>query len=156
MSYKALDVTQYIVKKCNKLKVCINNLKLQKILYFVQAEFLVTKNQPCFDDEIQAWDFGPVVPSVYFRYKMFGSSNIPCVEKKDISNKISKQDKEMIDDVINHCIKYSTATLTDITLNQTPWLEIYNKSKQNVIPCENIKHFFISEKEYTENEQCIE
>ena len=53
--YRALDIAHYIIQRCNTTNRTISNLKLQKILYFVQAEFLVTKNQPCFVEEIQAW-----------------------------------------------------------------------------------------------------
>ena len=77
--YKALDIARYIIERCNQNSKTISNLKLQKILYFVQAEFLVAKNQPCFREKIEAWDFGPVVPDVYFAYRMYGSTNIPCL-----------------------------------------------------------------------------
>lgn len=144
MYYKALDVADYIVEKCNDLKSSISNLKLQKILYFVQAEFLVAKSQPCFDDEIQAWDFGPVVPSVYFRYKIFGSSNIPWVRQSGITEKLQESDRELVDDIVDQCTKYSAATLVEITHNQTPWLEAYNKpGHNNIISNRSIRQFFM-------------
>lgn len=62
--YRAEDVAAYIINKQVDDGYPISNLKLQKILYFVQAEFLVSKDEPCFDDVIEAWDFGPVVESV--------------------------------------------------------------------------------------------
>ena len=72
--YKALDIARYIIERCREKNRTVSNLKLQKILYFVQAEFLVTKNQPCFGETIEAWDFGPVVPEVYYEYRMYGSA----------------------------------------------------------------------------------
>ena len=30
----------------------------------------------CFDDKIEAWDFGPVVPKAYINYNVFGSCDI--------------------------------------------------------------------------------
>ena len=77
--YSALDVLKYIIKRCNENGYTISNLKLQKILYFVQAEFLVCTGRVCFPENIQAWDFGPVVSEVYHRYKVYGSANIPYV-----------------------------------------------------------------------------
>ena len=55
--YRALDVAEYVIRKANAIDDPISNLKLQKILYFIQAEFLITKNRPCFREEIEAWGF---------------------------------------------------------------------------------------------------
>lgn len=62
--YSAVIAAQYIILRCNQLGKSISNLKLQKMLYFLQAEFLVSQDRPCFRERIEAWDFGPVVPEV--------------------------------------------------------------------------------------------
>ena len=68
--YAALDIARYIIKYCKDNGYSISNLKLQKLLYFVQAQFLVTYNgRPAFEEKIEAWDFGPVVPEVYHYLK---------------------------------------------------------------------------------------
>lgn len=140
--YKVLDVADYIIRKCNEDNRAISNLKLQKILYFVQAEFLVTKNRPCFMENIQAWDFGVVVPKVYYKYKIYGGTSIPYIERNNIC-RISQKDREIIDDVINECSKYSAASLTELTQNQSPWEDYYIVGQQNIIPHEAIKEFFM-------------
>lgn len=43
MTYNALDVSQYVIKYSNEQDYGISNLKLQKILYFIQAYFLIEK-----------------------------------------------------------------------------------------------------------------
>lgn len=140
--YRALDIARYIIERCSATNRTISNLKLQKILYFVQAEFLVTKNQPCFAEEIQAWDFGPVVPDVYYTYRMFGSANIPCIGKSRVSQIISSSDKELLDGIIDECSKYSASALVEITHNQTPWMEAYKPGWNNEITPESIKEYF--------------
>lgn len=64
MAYKALDIARYVIDYSNYKKYRITNLRLQKILYFIQAAFLVFGQKPCFDDVIEAWGLGPVVPIV--------------------------------------------------------------------------------------------
>lgn len=97
--YTALSVARYIIDYCNEIGRGISNLKLQKILYFVQAQFLVStsNNAPCFSDPIEEWDFGPLVPSVYHHYKVYGSAIIPS-DKNDpllpIYQRISESDKK--------------------------------------------------------------
>lgn len=68
--YVALAVAKYILSLQP-----MTNLRLQKTLYFIQVAFLLTRERGIFDDEIEAWQYGPVVPSVYNEYK-YSSRNI--------------------------------------------------------------------------------
>ncbi len=144
--YMVLSIARYIIQRCNSQNRPISNLKLQKILYFVQAEFLVTRNQACFSENIEAWDFGPVVPEVYQKYKIFGSANIPVFRKNDNNVKIPLSDREILNEIIDECSRYSASTLVDITHHQTPWIEAYNKpGHNNVITKESIRKYFAEE-----------
>ncbi len=151
----ALDVSRYIINKCNSNNYYISNLRLQKILYFIQMEFIIEKNKKCFDDEIQAWDYGPVVPNVYHVFKRFGASNIPPIRyyydrsqgllnmkkiefKEDV---ICPEDRKIIDKVIVECSAYSTSKLVDITHSQPPWRNAYHHKKNSVISNKSIKRF---------------
>lgn len=141
--YRALTIARYIIEKCNDEKKTISNLKLQKILYFVQANFLVSKNQPCFSEQIEAWDFGPVVPEVYREYKIYGGASIPVFFRSNAILSISADDRILIDEMIDGCAGYSASALVEITHHQTPWVEAYNKpGKNNIITNESIRDFF--------------
>lgn len=139
----ALDVAQYVIEYCNEKGYPISNLKLQKILYFIQAEFLVNINSPCFYENIEAWDFGPVVPEVYQRYKICGSSNIRSYGRPLFRiNRFSDQELSMINNMIDATSEYSANQLVDITHQQEPWLNSYKKYYNNVISNQSIKDFF--------------
>jgi uncharacterized phage-associated protein len=140
--YGALTIARYIINKCNENHSSISNLKLQKILYFVQAEFLVEKGEACFSEDIHAWDFGPVVPDVYQKYKVYGTANIPSVNKAAERTGISEDDRKIIDDMIKECSKYSAAELAEITRKQSPWKQAYSNRPNVIIPCAKIKDFF--------------
>jgi len=139
--YDVLIVAKYIIKRCNELDRTISNLKLQKLLYFVQAEFLVSTGDPCFNESIEAWDFGPVVPVVYHKYKVYGSASIPFINRRWIDT-ISDSAKELIDGIVDECSQYSAATLVEITHNQDPWKDAYQPYSNNVITKRSIKRFF--------------
>ena len=47
----------------------MTNLKLNKLLYYAQGVFLARTGKPLFDDDIEAWDLGPVVSCIYQKYK---------------------------------------------------------------------------------------
>ena len=139
--YSALVVARYIIDRCNEKEYAISNLKLQKILYFVQAEFLVTLNTPCFFEEIEAWDYGPVVPKVYQKYKMYGGGNIPSIKSIQLS-RITRDDQRLINGIIDVCGKYSASKLVEITHHQSPWKSAYQK-RDNTIANTVIKEYFM-------------
>lgn len=139
--YAALDVADYIVKYSNENNMPVSNLKLQKLMYFVQAEFLVDVGCPCFLEDIEAWDFGPVVPIVYFKYRVYGSANI-LFFGINMLDMISYSDKERINVIIRKCARFSASKLVEITHRQTPWLESYSPYCNNIISKDSIRLFF--------------
>jgi uncharacterized phage-associated protein len=129
--YNALTVAKYVVAKCNEQGYTISNLKLQKVLYFIQAQFLVATGEPCFSDNIEAWDFGPVIPKVYYWYLAYGSASIPYLYENYSCPFTSSFHKKMVDKMIEKCGKYSSATLVQITTQQTPWKNAWEKYKHS-------------------------
>lgn len=73
---KALDIARYIINYSIDLQKPISHLKLQKILFYIQAAFLVEKDTPAFCEEIVNWTYGPVVPEVYNSFKQYGYQDI--------------------------------------------------------------------------------
>lgn len=158
--YKALDISRYIINYSDAHNDIISNLKLQKILYFVQANFLVTNNKPCFNEPIEAWDFGPVIPIVYYEYKVYGAAYIPKIKtyleyedektKTSVTRKtynndcINDEDKKLINEIIDRLTNYSSADLTTITQHQSPWIDAYHKKRASVITTDSIKEYFMS------------
>jgi len=157
MSYKVLDVARYIINYSNKKEYGVSNLKLQKLLYFVQAEFLAftEEKSPCFFEEIEAWGFGPVVPEVYREFKQYGSSNIPSVEKYYVVTEdwqvlekrydmecILVKDREVINQIVDGFCDYSATALVTITHGQTPWQDAYQEGMNNIITKESIREYF--------------
>ena len=94
--YRAIDLANYIVDKCIKDNTPITNLQLQRILYFVQKDFLKRGSQ-AFSDDIEAWDFGPVVPNVYYYFCGFGATTISV--SRDTAPNLST-DKNIIDNIV--------------------------------------------------------
>lgn len=139
--YDSLLIANYIIQRCNDIGAMISNLKLQKLLYFVQAEFLVDIGEPCFSEKIEAWSFGPVIPSVYRKYRIYGGAQIPA-GTVEILGFISQEDKERIYRIVDICAHFSSAYLTDMTLIQAPWINAYSRLRRNEITCESIKSYF--------------
>lgn len=139
--YDALEIAEYIIERCNQNHLPITNLKLQKILYFVQAQFMVQFGTPCFYNIMQAWDYGPVVPDVYHKYKVYGNTNIPSCGNKSYDFEIDEQ--QTLNDIIDRASEYSASRLVEITHNQSPWIDAYNKVDETITP-KSIRKFFMT------------
>lgn len=140
--YSAIDVAKYIIWYCKEKGYSISNLKLQKILYFVQAAFLVDLGRPCFEESIEAWDFGPVVSEVYHKFKIFGSADIPKAMCNGVESIIIRSDRQTINEMVDQCAEYSASSLVEITHNQDPWRNAYQKGRNNVISNLSIQDYF--------------
>lgn len=136
------DIARYIIDYSWDRKKTVSNLRLQKILYFVQAEFLVTKGEPCFDEDIYAWSLGPVVPQVYHMYKKFGNISIPTEGTSGKEYGIADEDIVLLNEIIDECNKHSTSTLVQWTHSQEPWIKASNSGFNKLISKSSIKQFF--------------
>lgn len=56
--------------------VSVSPMKLQKLVYFCHADFLLITGQPLIYQEFEAWDYGPVIPSLFQEFKHFGAGEI--------------------------------------------------------------------------------
>lgn len=56
--------------------ISVTPMKLQKMLFFCHADFLVQLNSRLVIQDFEAWDHGPVIPSVYQEFKIFRDSPI--------------------------------------------------------------------------------
>lgn len=131
--YSALEVAKYTVSKCVLDKKPISNLQLQKILYYIQKEFL-NKNKKAFNDDFEAWQFGPVIPEVYYRFCGFGA--MPITSRYD-DIYISEEDKKIIDCVVETKRgKNPWDLVTDTHKFNGAWDQIYKNGAgyKDVIP----------------------
>lgn len=140
MYYHVMDICRYVVFYSNKKNYGISNLRLQKILYFIQAYFLRIKKQPCFQEQIEAWDFGPVVPTAYHFYKKFGAGEIPDYRDPQTVF-LAKNDQKIINGVIDLLSKYTTTQLVSMTHRQYPWKKNYEPYANHTISIEDIERF---------------
>lgn len=98
----------------------ITHLKLQKLLYYAQAWSLVLLGEPMFEDEIQAWTHGPVVPNVYNIYSGNGYKEI---SKPDKCPNICPKYEEVLEEVMKTYGIFQAKYLETLTHSEEPWQE---------------------------------
>ena len=108
-------------------------LKLQKLLYFIEKEFL-KKDMILFKTPIIHWNLGPVVQTVYKRFK---SSKEPIsIEVNDIP--LENDIEKMVKSFYFKNLKYTAAYLVEKSHKEQTWLQTNN---QEAITPEFIKSF---------------
>jgi len=72
----AKAVANFFLDCGNLDAVSIDQLKLQKLVYYAHAWYLGNGKGPLFPDDIEAWPHGPVVRDLYVEFADFGASPI--------------------------------------------------------------------------------
>lgn len=111
----ARDVAQYILQRGP-----MTSMKLQKLVYYSQAWSVVWDDDVIFDDEIQAWDNGPVVRDLWEANR--GQFRISAVEGSDV-RRLSEKNKATIDRVVAFYGDKDAQWLSDLTHMEDPWKE---------------------------------
>lgn len=73
---EAIVVGNSILKKAFAENICITPMKLQKLIYFIYADYYHTTKQMLFEERFETWKYGPVLRSVYNEFKGFGARAI--------------------------------------------------------------------------------
>lgn len=119
------DISNYFISLANDSGSFISNLKLQKLLYYVQAWHLAKFREKRFEGEFQAWIHGPVLPESYQEFKHFQwKPIIKEVDKnfrKEFAAKINPEHSEMLANVVNEYFGEEGYTLEKLTHNEDPW-----------------------------------
>ena len=126
---KALNLSRYILTKCNKDGYPINGLQLQAILYIAQREFLTKYGEPLFDDNFEAFKFGPAISVVYYEYSHMGAFKIGA-DYKDYNKILSgmSQDKiALLDSVIVSNMETNPLELLN-KINKA-WEKVFNNGE---------------------------
>ncbi|MCP4656277.1 MAG: SocA family protein, partial [bacterium] len=94
MACNVHDVTAYILQQAGELTA----MKLQKLVYYAQAWSLVWDERPLFEERVEAWANGPVVPELYERHR--GRFRIASWPDGDPGT-LSTQERETVDAVLD-------------------------------------------------------
>lgn len=132
----AMDLVGYIITYSKHIGNLVTNLRLQKLLYFIQKEHLQQHGEPAFDDDICAWQYGPVVPRVYYEFSRYASTPIINIDE---STPLDDSIKNTIRTVLNKYNKVPTWKLVQLTHEpNSPWSNTVEEGG-TVIPCNYIR-----------------
>ncbi|MDD6419670.1 MAG: DUF4065 domain-containing protein [Clostridium sp.] len=159
--YSALDIATWFIYKTNaekKENQAINDtyevyeglthLKLQKLLYYAQGISLSLNNNVLFNDQIEAWNHGPVIKSVFEKFCKKGRNEITIEDSPspvDVIRKIEADTpvREALNMTYDNFAIYTAWQLRNMTHEKgTPWYQTYKPGKNKKISVDLIKKYF--------------
>ncbi|KUG58939.1 Panacea domain-containing protein [Nesterenkonia jeotgali] len=130
---QAQNLAAYIVEQFDN----IETLKLQKLLYYCNAWSLALRDRAIFQDPIQAWRHGPVVKSIYGYHRQ-----APTVSEWPFgsASELKPEERELADAVIDLYGARSGWALRNLTHEEAPWRDAWDRCAEGEILNEPIEH----------------
>lgn len=142
------DLIAYLYTKVESL----SSVKLQKSLYFLYAYYSAMYGirytneesesdynlpEELFSAEFEAWNYGPVIRSVYMDRKLGEDKYQEMARKFDADlffNDDNGEVKFFIDDLFSQISKLSDFSLVDRVLEDKAWRNAFSQGKSTIIP----------------------
>ena len=121
-------VADYIILRLNSdERINLINLKLQKLLYYLQAWSLGINEERFLNCYFEAWVHGPVSRELYDRFKpthsLYSFITISDIKNENPESMIENSDIEFINFILDNYAGYSGAELESMTHKEIPWIE---------------------------------
>jgi uncharacterized phage-associated protein len=95
---RATAIANYFLDVANAAGAAVTPMKLQKLVYFSHGWNLAITEEPLINETVEAWRWGPVVPSLWGELKQYGSG--PVSEKLTRLAKVSPFEFEVVEDTL--------------------------------------------------------
>lgn len=158
MNTDALAVANYFVEIAKREDQTIQLLGLVKRVYIAHGFSLALRDKPLLDhrfDRVEAWRYGPVIPSVYHSFKHHGRKPITepstiarwSTEEEDLvfsTPKLEDEvDKQICEMVWKRYVGYTGSDMVTLTHREgTPWALCYVQGENCTIPDRYTKQFY--------------
>ncbi|MBQ8161809.1 MAG: DUF4065 domain-containing protein [Clostridia bacterium] len=143
---KLMDVSAFFIALAQDMAElqmgdAMTNLRLQTLLYYAQGWSLARHGEPLFEESIEAWEYGPVVPVCHGWYRGFGHGFLTA--QMPPKEAFTADEYELLTDTFAKLSRFSTSHLLAMTRKAgSPWDRAWNHSKSREIPSKEIGAFF--------------
>ena len=144
----AYRVADYLILNS---KTPLTPLHINKLIFFSHGWNLGMSGELLIKDDVEAWKYGPIIPSIYYAFQKYVQKKVNPIEYfsdgksyENIDNSFTSDNKKIINAVIDLYAEKSGAALIAITHEHgSPWKQHYIPGKRDVvIPTESIKDYY--------------
>lgn len=157
MAHPAAAIANEFLKRALAEGVSLTNMHLQKLVYIAHGWNLAVNNEPLVDEQFRAWDFGPVLHSLYHSLRRYGAGRVERMIRRgddtpyDIRDdgeailaSLEPPEVDVIDQVWDEFKGFKAFQLSALTHKvNSPWEKAYNTLGQNApIANNSIQDYF--------------
>jgi uncharacterized phage-associated protein len=129
--YTATTIANFFIEKGIRANNPVDQMKVQKLVYFAHGWHLAIAGEPLLNEVVEAWRFGPVIPSLYQALKYFGNQPITkliTLSSFDNSLQIDTPDNELslfLNSIWNLYAPFTGIQLSNMTHEEeAPWAKL--------------------------------
>ena len=136
-------VSNYFIERGKKDDRPFTPMQIQKLIFFAHGWMLAIHDRELLNREFEAWQYGPVMPVVYYNLSYYGGN---LVDKPLLAHPQPFDEKEddVLDQVYDLYGEFDGIRLSNMThVREGPWHKTWQKHKrQVVIPNKMIRQYF--------------
>lgn len=151
--YSPKSIANYFLELAHAKGEAISPMKLQKLVYYAHGWYAGYTQQPLINEAVEAWQYGPVIPSLYHEFKRFGARDIKgkAIDfdprgPSEVPTPADQQVLKFLENVWNSYGRYTGVTLSEMThAIGTPWHVTWSKCpgvRGQDIPFDQIVEWF--------------
>ena len=105
-----------------------------KLVYMAHGWTLALRGQPLINEQAEAWSYGPVLPTVYYAFRRFGTDNLRSIDI--YGDELDDDTRALLDRVYEMYGQLSAKDLSRLThIDGGPWHQYYRgKDEYSPIP----------------------
>lgn len=138
--YTPRHIANFFLDKADEEGTALTQLHVIKLVYIAYGWTLAILNRKLFDEEIEAWPYGPVIPSLYHELKHYGRGPVlyRCTDfdyftNRSVVPRVSARDEQVrliLTRVWESYKDFSSSDLIRMTHDiDTPWRDAIAKDR---------------------------
>lgn len=129
-AFSPLAVANAVLEEAQRQKKALTIMQLLKLVYIAHGWSLALLKTPLVNEEPEAWQHGPVFPSIYRAFRRFGSGPITELASTPFgplaAAELSEQQRSVVQSVVKGYGDTHAFALSRMTHQpETPWAKTY-------------------------------
>lgn len=139
-------IANYFIRKSAESGVPLTPMKLIKLVYIAHGWYLALAGKPLLGESIEAWQYGPMIKSLYRAFKCYGNKPLPLSAATDavIDDNEHEDVRRLLDKIWERYSRLTAAQLSTITHQpDTPWSQVYDPYQRGTLIPDHLirKHY---------------
>lgn len=136
MAADVRGIANYVLDRASSSGRALSNMQINKVVYFLHADYLASHGEPLVSAKIEAWEHGPVFRELYSEFKRYQDGHItgravstsPVTgERSTVNYNLSDEQLRFLDPLADRYTAMSASTLRTLShMPGGPWDRVWN------------------------------